>query len=132
MGDTPKRRLLDRMGGTPTFVAEGSRITGDIQTPGPLVVCGAIRGDGAVAGALTLSAGSAWEGEVHAQCAVVAGQLTGRLIVEGKLEVGASAVIRGAISARSIAIAKGAVIDGEVIVTSGQPVVSFEEKRADT
>ena len=34
------------------------------------------------------------------------------------------------IVARSIAVAKGAVIDGTVTVTSGQPVVEFEEKRA--
>jgi len=33
------------------------------------------------------------------------------------------------VSARTIAIAKGAVVDGEVTVTSGQPVVSFQEKR---
>jgi hypothetical protein len=38
-------------------------------------------------------------------------------------------VIRADIVARSIAIAKGAVIDGEVTVTSGQPIVQFEEKR---
>jgi cytoskeletal protein CcmA (bactofilin family) len=63
---------------------------------------------------------------------VVAGKIIGRLSVEDKLEIGASAVVRARISARTIAIAKGAVIDGEVIVTSGQPVVSFEEKRHPT
>jgi cytoskeletal protein CcmA (bactofilin family) len=50
-------------------------------------------------------------------------------VVEGKLEVGASAVLRADIVARSIAVAKGAVIDGAVTVTSGEPVVRFEEKR---
>ena len=37
--------------------------------------------------------------------------------------------IRGRVSARSIAMARGATIDGDVIVTSGEPIVQFEEKR---
>ena len=129
MSEIPKRRFLDQGSGSPTFVAEGCHLTGDIETPGALVVCGAIRGDGHVRGTLSMAAGSEWEGEIRAERAVVAGKIIGRLSVEDKLEIGASAVVRARISARTIAIAKGAVIDGEVVVTSGQPVVSFEEKR---
>jgi len=129
MNDAPKRRLLDQLGGSPSFVAPGCRVTGDVETKGPLVVCGAIRGDGHVAGALHMAAKSEWEGEVRAQRAVIAGKIVGKLSVEDKLEIGASAVVRAQISARSIAIAKGAVIEGQVVVTSGQPVIRFEEKR---
>jgi cytoskeletal protein CcmA (bactofilin family) len=129
MSDSPKRRLVDQIGGSPTFVAEGCRITGDIETPGALVVCGMIRGDGHVRGTLSMAASAEWEGEIRAVRGVVAGKITGRLSVEDKLEIGATAVVRARVSARTIAIAKGAVIDGEVVVTSGLPVVSFEEKR---
>ncbi len=38
-------------------------------------------------------------------------------------------MIRGKVSARTIAIAKGAIVDGEIEVTSDSPVVQFEEKR---
>jgi hypothetical protein len=38
-------------------------------------------------------------------------------------------VIRGKVSARTIAIAKGAIVDGEIEVTSGEPLLEFEEKR---
>jgi len=126
---TPKRRFVDQLGISPTFVAEGCRLTGDVETGGPLVVLGAIRGDGKVGGALSMSAKSEWEGEIHAQAATIAGRISGKLVIEEKLEVGATAVIRADIVARSIAIAKGAVIDGEVTITSGQPIVRFEEKR---
>ena len=77
-----------------------------------------------------MAARSEWEGEIRAARAVIAGKIVGALSVEDKLEISATAVIRGRVSARSIAIAKGAVIDGELVVTSGQPIVSFEEKRA--
>jgi cytoskeletal protein CcmA (bactofilin family) len=70
-----------------------------------------------------------WEGEIHAASAVIAGRVTGRLVVEDKLEIGATAVIHADVVARSIAIAKGAVIEGAVTVTSGQPILQFEEKR---
>lgn len=129
MSEAPKRRLVDQLGVSPTFVAEGCRFTGDIETAGPLVVCGTIRGDGRVGGALSMAAKSEWHGEIHAQAAVVAGRISGRVVIEEKLEVGATAVIRADIVARSIAVAKGAVIDGEVTITSGQPIVRFEERR---
>jgi cytoskeletal protein CcmA (bactofilin family) len=129
MSETFKSRLLDQIGASPTFVAEGCRVTGDVEAAGPLVVCGTIRGDGRVGGALHMAVTAEWEGEIHARAAVIAGKISGRLVVAEKLEVGATAVIRADIVARSIAIAKGAVIDGTVTVTSGQPVMQFEEKR---
>jgi cytoskeletal protein CcmA (bactofilin family) len=130
MAQTLKRRLIDQIGDSPTFVAEGSRLSGDLETPGPLVVCGAIRGDGRVGGALRMAVTAQWEGEIHARAAVIAGKIIGKLVVEDKLEVGMTAVIRADIVARSIAVARGAIIDGAVTVTSGEPVLQFEEKRA--
>src|SRR5579863_5256843 len=125
----PKRRLIDHLGTSPTFIAQESRITGDLETNGPLIVCGSIRGDGRVGGPLSMSTGSQWEGEVHAHAAVIAGRVAGKLVVEGKVEVGASAVVRADIVAHSIAIARGAVVDGAITATGGDPIVHFEEKR---
>ena len=130
MAETPKRRLLDQISAVPTYVAKGSRITGDIETPGALVMCGEVRGDGDVKGPLSMAAEARWDGEVHARSGVIAGTLNGVIRVDEKLEIRASAVIRGRVTARSIAIAKGAIIEGEVTVTSGEPVITFEEKRA--
>jgi cytoskeletal protein CcmA (bactofilin family) len=130
MADIPRRRLLDHLGVGPTYVVAGSRITGDIEVPGALVMCGRVRGDGDVKGSLSIAADAQWDGEVHARSGVVAGAINGTIRVDEKLEIRASAVIRGRVIARSIAIAKGAVIEGEVTVTSDEPIVNFEEKRA--
>src|SRR3974377_2246361 len=112
MPETSKRRLIDQIGDSPTFVAEGSRVTGDLETAGPLVVGGAVHGDGRTAGALRMAVTAQWEGEIHTRAAVIAGKVTGKLVVEDKLEVGKTAVIRADIVAGSIAVARGAMIDG--------------------
>jgi cytoskeletal protein CcmA (bactofilin family) len=122
--------MLDQLGEAPTFVAPGSCVTGDLETAGPLVVCGAVRGNGRVGGAFNMAASAEWHGEVHARAAVIAGRLTGRLVVDERLEVGSTAVIHAEVIARSIAIARGAVIEGAITVTSGQPVLRFEDRRS--
>jgi cytoskeletal protein CcmA (bactofilin family) len=60
---------------------------------------------------------------------VLAGRVTGKIVIEDKLEISSSAVIQGEIVARILAIANGARIEGEVTVTSGKAIVKFEEKR---
>jgi len=129
MSDKPRRRLLDRIGGTPSLLTSGTRIVGDIETPGALMLGGHVQGDGNVAGELCISSGASWRGEVHALSAVVAGEVIGVISVAESIEIAATAVLRGRVSARSIAMARGATIDGDVTVTSGEPILEFDEKR---
>ena len=128
--DPPRRRLLDRVSAAPTLLAAGSRFEGRLEAEGPVVVAGTVVGDGEIRGPLSVAAGAHWQGDVHAKAAVIAGRVTGNLSVDEKLEIGKGAVIRGDVRARSLAIAHGAVVEGELQVTGDQPVVRFEEKRA--
>ena len=130
MSEEPKRRLADRLGMSPTVVSESSTIIGDIETRGPLMVSGRVRGNGMVGGMLSVGNSAEWEGDISAKSAVLAGKVTGRVYIEEKLEVSASAVISGEIVAKVLAIANGARIEGEVTVTSGKAIVKFDEKRA--
>ena len=130
MADTPSRRLTDRSNGPPTVIGAGVQFRGDIIAPGPVMLSGSVQGDGDVGGMLTIARDAHWEGQVRARAGVVAGRLTGSIAVTDRLEVGANAVIKGTVSAKSLAIARGAVIEGDILVTSGEPVVQFEEKRA--
>ena len=125
----PRRRLLDRVAGVPSLLAAGARVIGDLETPGPMMLGGTVQGDGNVGGELSIGPEGHWQGEVHAVSAVVAGRVTGAIILTERIEIAASAVIRGRVSARKIAMARGATIDGDVTVTSGEPVVEFDEKR---
>jgi cytoskeletal protein CcmA (bactofilin family) len=130
MSEEPKRRLVDRLGMSPTVIAENTTVVGDIETRGPLMVSGNVQGNGKIGGTLSVGKSANWEGDITARQAVLAGKVTGRIVVEDKLEISASAVISGEIVAKILAIANGARIEGEVTVTSGKPILKFEEKRA--
>lgn len=117
------------MTGVPSLIVAGARVVGDIETPGSLMLGGSVRGDGNILGELSIGPEAHWEGEVHAVSAVVAGHVTGALILTERVEIAASAVIRGRVSARRIAMARGATVEGEVTVTSGEPILQFDEKR---
>jgi cytoskeletal protein CcmA (bactofilin family) len=130
MSDVPRRRFLDRLSGSPSLFSAGSRLQGDVETSGPLMIAGHIIGDGRVSGELSIGPDAHWEGNVYAQRAVVAGKVTGSIVVSEKIEIAATAVIRGRVSACTIAMALGATIDGEVTVTGTEPIVEFEDRRA--
>jgi cytoskeletal protein CcmA (bactofilin family) len=130
MADEPKRRLSDRLGMSPTVISESSSIVGDVVTQGPLMVSGHVRGNGRIGGTLSMSKSAQWEGDITARQAVLAGKVTGKIVIEDKLEVSSSAVIDGEIVAKVLAIANGARIEGAVTVTSGKAIVKFDEKRA--
>jgi cytoskeletal protein CcmA (bactofilin family) len=125
----PKRRFFDLGSTIPTVIGAESVVVGDIRGTGDFVVSGEVNGDGILKGGLHLSASGVWNGYIQAQQAIVAGKITGGLEVRDKLEIGYTAVIRGRVSARTIAIARGAIVDGEIEVTSDLPMLQFEEKR---
>lgn len=129
MTEEPKRRLADRLGMSPTVISESTTVIGDVETRGPLMVSGQVKGNGRIGGTLSVSKSAHWEGDISARQAVLAGRVTGKIVVEDKLEISSSAVIEGEIVAKILAIANGARILGEVTVTSGKPILKFEEKR---
>ena len=124
-----KRRFFEGISGSPTVIGADSVFVGNLSGAGQFLVFGAVQGDGKLEGGLNLAATGSWHGFIHAQQAVIAGKITGGLTVRDKLEIGYTAVIRGKVSARTVAIAKGAIVDGEIEVTSGSAVLQFEEKR---
>ena len=130
MSDTPNRRITDQSNGPPTVIGAGVSFRGDIIAPGAVMLSGSVQGDGDVGGMLSIARDAHWEGQVRARSAVIAGRLTGSIMVADRLEVGSAAVIKGQVSAKSLAIARGAVIEGDIMVTSGEPIVQFVEKRA--
>ena len=129
MADHPRRRLVDRTNATPTLIGAGSKLEGELDCAGDLVVAGDVSGNAKVGGSLTLAEDGRWEGNVHSGNAVLCGELHGDIVVTERLEIRKTARIRGTIRAKTIAIETGARVDGDMKVTSGKPVVQFEDRR---
>jgi cytoskeletal protein CcmA (bactofilin family) len=124
-----KRRILDSADGATTYIAPGTKITGKLTGKGAYVFCGELDGECDIDGPLTLAAGAHWKGTLRASDVVIAGRIDGDVIAKHRIEVADSAHIAGSLAGRSIAVAEGAVIEGDIKVTNGGDPVPFTEKR---
>jgi len=125
------RRMLDTVSGSPTFIGNGTTFSGDFSGAGHFVICGSVEGNCQIDGPLSLAAGGQWKGDIHARNVVVAGEVDGHVFADGKLELASTARVSGSINGASIAIAEGAVIQGEMHVRGSETVKRFKEKRKD-
>jgi len=124
-----KRRIQDGANGPTTYVAASTTIVGTITGKGAYVFCGTVEGNCEIEGPCTLAAGGKWRGTLKATDLVVAGVVEGDVMAQGKVEILGTARVTGSLSGNSIAVAEGAVIEGEIRVTSGSVPTTFQEKR---
>ena len=126
-----KRRISDSSDGAATYIAPTTKITGKLMGKGSYVFCGEMNGDCDIDGPVTLASGARWNGTLRASDVIVAGRIDGDVIAQHRIEVGETAHIAGSLAGRSIAVAEGAVIEGDIKVTNGSPPREFKEKRKD-
>src|SRR5688572_13634140 len=124
-----KRRIQDAAKGPTTYIAATTSVVGTIAGQGAFVFCGTVEGDCDIDGPLTLAAGGHWKGTLKANDIVVAGIVEGDVIAKQRVEILGTARVTGSLSGNSIAVAEGAVIEGEIRVMSGGAPTSFQEKR---
>jgi cytoskeletal protein CcmA (bactofilin family) len=124
-----KRRIQDGTNGPTTYVAASTKIVGTISGQGTYVFCGTVEGDCDITGPLTLAETGRWKGMLMATDIVVAGTVEGDVIAKQRVEISGKARVTGSISGNSIAVAEGAIIEGEIKVASGSPPTTFQEKR---
>jgi cytoskeletal protein CcmA (bactofilin family) len=124
----PKRRIQDAAN-TTTYIGPATKIVGTISGKGAYVFCGTIEGDCDIEGPLTLAEGGRWKGTLRANDVVVSGTVDGDVIARQRVEISRTARITGSLAGHFIAVAEGAVIDGEIQITSGGEASSFQEKR---
>lgn len=125
-----KRRIQDSASGPATYIAPSTKINGTISGKGAYVFCGRIEGDCDIEGPVTLASDGHWIGTIKASDVVVAGTVEGDVVAKQRVEIAGTAKITGSLSGHSIAVAEGAVIEGEIKVVSGSAPVKFDEKRS--
>ncbi len=90
-------------------------IKGQISASEDLFVAGRVEGNIRMdAGVLTVGPGAEVVGEIAAPSAVVNGRIKGNLAVTERLDVRATAVIRGNLSSPALVLADGAEVTGRV------------------
>ena len=126
-----RRRISDSASGPATYIAADAAIEGSLEGKGAYVFCGRMRGDSDIEGPLTLAESGHWTGTLKATDVIVAGTVDGDVVASNRIEIAGTARISGSLAGLSIAVAEGAVIEGNINVTSGANPTSFEEKRAE-
>ena len=124
-----KRRIQDGTNGPTTYVAASTKIVGTISGQGTYVFCGSGEGNCDINGPLTLAEGAHWKGILQATDIVVAGTVEGDVIAKQRVEISGTARITGSLAGNSIAVAEGAIIEGEIKVMNGAEPMTFQEKR---
>lgn len=129
MNDKKTRRLRDRISGAPTLINEGCKITGVITGSGDYQVSGQVDGDCDIDGTVSLTRNGFWQGTIKARHVVISGHVEGDIVAAGKVEIADSAKITGTVTGEAIAVAEGAVVEGQMRTTGQHDPVGFTEKR---
>ncbi len=99
---------------TLTVIGSGMEIVGSLESTGLVNVAGRVLGNVNAAGQVRVARGGHVDGDVHAREAVLDGEITGSIVAE-RVEVQASAVIHGDITASRLIIHEGAVLNVELV-----------------
>jgi len=108
------RRTLDRVEGFSTRIGPDNVLRGGLSGPGHIVVMGRVEGDSEIQGTLVIGDGGVWVGDIVAHNILIAGRLEGGIRADGKVEIVSTARVYGSITSPVIAIAEGAIHEGEM------------------
>jgi len=122
-----KRRSLDHLERLPTILGRGSVHIGPLEGQEHYVVHGQVQGDGQIDGMLMIGPDCLWVGNIEADVVIVKGRVEGDIHARFKLEVRSSARIKGNLTSPLVAIAEGAVAQGQI--SSDSIVTRFTERR---
>lgn len=115
-GNELKRRRTDQI--PFSIIASDMTVIGDLETEGVVRVEGRVRGTVRAGTQVLVASGAVIEGDLHAQEAVIAGQVSGAIHAKERVELQASAMVAGDVLTPRISIIEGARITGEVKMDS--------------
>jgi cytoskeletal protein CcmA (bactofilin family) len=119
-GNERKRRRTDQI--PFSIIASDMTVIGDLETEGVVRVEGRVRGTVRAGTQVLVAAGAVIEGDLHAQEAVIAGQVSGAIHARERVELQATALVAGDVLTPRISIIEGARITGEVKMDSKMEV----------
>ena len=133
-------------GGNMANIGKSITLKGDLSGNEDLVIEGHIEGRVDLpSNQLTIGANGSCSAEVHAKTVVVIGKVNGNVIATERIEIQATGLVNGDVSAPKLVVQEGAVVNGSIEmgakakasqaaaagISTGQPVASFGgEKKA--
>lgn len=102
-----------------SVIGVGMEVVGSIESPGIVKVAGTVLGNVSAGAQVLVAKGGRVDGDVRAPEAVLDGEISGSIQAGERVEVQASAVIRGEITTPRLMVHEGAVLD--VRVTKPSP-----------
>ena len=112
-----KRRTRDTANGPTTLIAAGCKIEGQFSGNNDILLSGTVIGDSELDGMVTITRDGCWRGSLPAVNVIVSGTVDGDISASGCIEIANTARIRGTVTGDRIAVAEGAVIDGQMQIT---------------
>jgi cytoskeletal protein CcmA (bactofilin family) len=129
LGKRRKRRFSDQTPLCVNVIGDGAQLRGTLTGNGDYRVSGRFEGDADIEGTVVLLPGAHWKGDIAADNIVIAGEVHGNVTAENNLELTASARIHGDLASPTIAIAEGALYQGQVRTAKRAAVKRFKERR---
>jgi cytoskeletal protein CcmA (bactofilin family) len=127
----PTRRFTDAAERPVTVIGAGTHVRGDVVSSDPVEIRGTVEGDCRVGAHCAVTEGARVLGNIDATSLVISGEVEAGTLTAQKVEVRASARVRATIRAARVAIADGALYEGnlETQEPAGAALV-FSERRA--
>lgn len=100
-----------------TVIGESVKVKGDFYAQGNIVIDGMLSGSVKTAGDLFIGNKANVVASVEAKNAHIEGVVAGNVKVKELLEIGASAKINGDVQAGALTVAKGAILNGQYIMS---------------
>ena len=111
-------RLDGRQAPGTTVVGRESRIEGALTGRGAARIEGALKGSVTLDAPCEVAEGAKVEADVHGTVVRVAGSVTGRVSATKLVELLATAIVKGDVSAPALHVVEGARLEGRVEMTS--------------
>ncbi|MFC3198911.1 polymer-forming cytoskeletal protein [Parapedobacter deserti] len=105
-------RVPEQRGSSFNLIAQGTEITGDINTPGDLRIDGHITGNVTCTAKLVVGESGEVDGHINCQSGEISGTVRGQVIAKEVLQLNQSASIQGDIEAMRFVVEDGASING--------------------
>jgi cytoskeletal protein CcmA (bactofilin family) len=124
-----RRRVSDLPAQFSTTIGVAAVFKGKLTGEGSYKVYGTVYGDSEIKGTLVLHETGYWEGSIFATNVVICGTVDGDIVAKDKLELAPTAKINGNVMGGVVAIADGAVFEGEIHITKKESIKFFNERR---